>query len=447
MKQDLLRIHLPRKNSSPILHIWTLVSILRFVIWIKPTGSTMLRPIIAGISFFLFLLLFSPPIFSQEYPQLKIPIDGQQGRDYFIIHYPDLDTSVGILDPYCGTKTYDGHLGIDFALPSFRQMDSGVTVRAAHEGIVIKAVDGLFDRYMVDTAEGYGNHLIILHPSGLASVYAHLKCNSLRVGFGDRVQAGQPIAQVGSSGRSSDPHLHLELWHIDTYWWINTLIQPFAAPCDTAENLWETPPAYDTTLAVLGSGLLNFLPGLVQLKTHPESPDFFTPADTLICFWIHLHGLRQSDILRLDWITPLGTLWFSYTDTVTRDWWYFYWWSYIFFPSPLIEGDWQVQFYRNDQRIFERTFRIRKKAVSTVPPKQFFTTSSVKITVTQTETILHFNNSPLTGLQYQLYDLYGREHARGIAHGATIVIPQRLPAGFYLIKVAETIFPIHFVPE
>ena len=56
-----------------------------------------------------------------------------------------------------------------------------------------------------------GNHVVIEHAPGEFSVYAHLKPASLRVKAGDRVRAGDYIAQVGTSGNSTEPHLHFHV--------------------------------------------------------------------------------------------------------------------------------------------------------------------------------------------------------------------------------------------
>lgn len=62
---------------------------------------------------------------------------------------------------------------------------------------------------------GWGNYIVIRHvlPGGevVHSLYGHLKPKSVLVQKGDVVAAGQPIAQVGRTGRASSPHLHLEI--------------------------------------------------------------------------------------------------------------------------------------------------------------------------------------------------------------------------------------------
>ena len=56
-----------------------------------------------------------------------------------------------------------------------------------------------------------GDAVVIDHGNGEYSVYAHLKPGSVTVNAGDRVRAGQVIGQLGSSGNSTEPHLHFQL--------------------------------------------------------------------------------------------------------------------------------------------------------------------------------------------------------------------------------------------
>lgn len=85
------------------------------------------------------------------------------------------------------------HPGIDIGAPT------GAEIGAAQEGEVILA----------DQFNGYGRILVIDHGGGWASVYAHL--SEARVAEGERVEAGQVIGVVGTTGRVTGPHLHLEL--------------------------------------------------------------------------------------------------------------------------------------------------------------------------------------------------------------------------------------------
>lgn len=86
------------------------------------------------------------------------------------------------------------HGGVDIAGPT------GTAIYAAEEGIV--EIAGW-------NRGGYGNYIIIDHGGGMKTLYAH--ASKLHVAAGDRVERGQHIANMGSTGRSTGPHLHFEL--------------------------------------------------------------------------------------------------------------------------------------------------------------------------------------------------------------------------------------------
>lgn len=85
------------------------------------------------------------------------------------------------------------HAGIDFGAPR------GTPIHAAAAGVVINA------QYM----RGFGNVVIIDHGGGIATVYGH--CMRLFVSAGQRVARGDHIADVGSTGLATGPHLHFEV--------------------------------------------------------------------------------------------------------------------------------------------------------------------------------------------------------------------------------------------
>ncbi|MBI4386702.1 MAG: M23 family metallopeptidase [Elusimicrobia bacterium] len=86
------------------------------------------------------------------------------------------------------------HEGIDIAA------DRGVPVLASAGGQVLYAGKGL---------KGYGNVVIVRHDQRTTTLYAHN--DRLLVRSGERVSAGQIIAMLGSSGRSTGPHVHFEI--------------------------------------------------------------------------------------------------------------------------------------------------------------------------------------------------------------------------------------------
>lgn len=88
------------------------------------------------------------------------------------------------------------HNGVDWAAPI------GTPVQAAAAGRVSLAGDG----------GGYGNVVYIDHPGGMQTRYAHLNAFAPAGRVGAQVQAGDVIGFVGTTGRSTGPHLHFEVW-------------------------------------------------------------------------------------------------------------------------------------------------------------------------------------------------------------------------------------------
>jgi len=86
----------------------------------------------------------------------------------------------------------------------------GRPVIAPCSGIVVAAVDGLPDMQVpqVDTDHLAGNH-VILRCSGADILLGHFRKGSLLVRVGQRLGVGEAIAQVGNSGNTSEPHLHI----------------------------------------------------------------------------------------------------------------------------------------------------------------------------------------------------------------------------------------------
>ena len=86
--------------------------------------------------------------------------------------------------------------------------NDGINI-AAPRGAPISAVDGGIVAYAGNELRGYGNLVLIKHPSGWITAYAH--CDELLVKRGDKVGRGQVIAKVGQTGGVSEPQLHFEL--------------------------------------------------------------------------------------------------------------------------------------------------------------------------------------------------------------------------------------------
>ncbi len=119
--------------------------------------------------------------FSRTWPRSPLPV----GRP--------VDAPVG--DRF-GPRGDRLHAGVDFTAPS------GTGVVAARSGTVVRAG---WD------ASGFGNTVVLAHGSGVQTLYAHL--SSIAVAPGQSVGGGALVGRVGSTGRSTGPHLHFEVIH------------------------------------------------------------------------------------------------------------------------------------------------------------------------------------------------------------------------------------------
>ncbi len=99
----------------------------------------------------------------------------------------------GVLYSRFGVRQGQRHDGIDIAAPE------GTTIDAAAAGSVLYTGE----------QSGYGSIVILRHLDGLLTLYAH--ASAILVRQGQTVAAGQPIARVGTSGRTTGPHLHFEV--------------------------------------------------------------------------------------------------------------------------------------------------------------------------------------------------------------------------------------------
>jgi hypothetical protein len=68
-----------------------------------------------------------------------------------------------------------------------------------------------FVRELAGVSRILGNHVIVEHDDGICAAYAHLRHDSVTVRAGERVTAGQQVAEVGNTGNTSEPHLHVQL--------------------------------------------------------------------------------------------------------------------------------------------------------------------------------------------------------------------------------------------
>ena len=91
------------------------------------------------------------------------------------------------------TRRSDFHTGLDI------KASRGTVIRSSRDGVVA----------YVGWMGGYGKVVVVDHQGGQSTLYAH--CSSILTKQGARVSAGDNIARVGSTGRTTGPHLHFEI--------------------------------------------------------------------------------------------------------------------------------------------------------------------------------------------------------------------------------------------
>jgi murein DD-endopeptidase MepM/ murein hydrolase activator NlpD len=115
-----------------------------------------------------------------EIPDFRMPVQARVSSAYGLRQ-----------DPF--THQTRLHRGVDIAAPA------GMEVHVACAGVVVSA----------GYEQGYGNTVVVQHPGGFETRYAHL--NAMKVNVGDQVQVNGIVGTVGSTGRSTGPHLHFEV--------------------------------------------------------------------------------------------------------------------------------------------------------------------------------------------------------------------------------------------
>jgi len=178
----------------------------------------------ASVLIALFLALGSGPdahaIFTRsKKPKLEFPLACTLDSDCWITRYMDRGIGHAAADHACRRRTEDGHTGIDIAVSSFARIRAGVPVIAVAEGTVLRQRDGMPDEPLV-VAEGEsvsgkecGNGLVLDIGNDWLVQYCHMKKGSLRVKAGDKVFARDLLGEMGVSGLTEYPHLHVTLRH------------------------------------------------------------------------------------------------------------------------------------------------------------------------------------------------------------------------------------------
>lgn len=277
--------------------------------------------------------------------------DHYEHYDYWSISaYVDHNPSIGqLMDYNCGARTYDmqgyNHQGTDiFTIPyPWRMMDNmEVEIVAAAPGVILYKSDGNYDTNCGEGGTNW-NSVYIQHNDGSEAWYGHMKRFSLTSkNVGESVETGEFLGVVGSSGFSTGPHIHFELWDyisVNNY----VLIDPFEGECNSTldDSAWENQIGYSNAgfLALSTHSFGPWYPACPQREI-PNEKQIFSPGElmSMVAFFRDLSP-GMSFNFRL-W-NPSG----EFVDEITFYhqgflWYYAYYWWWYNLPMNAEPGEW-----------------------------------------------------------------------------------------------------------
>ncbi|SEN35656.1 Peptidase family M23 [Pseudorhodobacter antarcticus] len=243
---------------------------------------------------------------------LTFPVDCTLNQTCFIQQFNDRDPTPNATDFTCGPLSYDGHKGTDFAVPTLQDMANGVAVLAAAPGQVRAIRDDMDD--IASNAPNApdisnrecGNAVVITHDGSWKTQYCHLKRGSVTVKPGQTVTPGTPLGQIGLSGNTEFPHLHLSVRQN------GQVIDPFS-PGDTATcnapapGLWSPALPYQPG-GLIDAGFASAVPSFDAVKSGTAAAPSLPKTAPALVIWTHIFGPRAGDTLTFTLTGPKGRI-------------------------------------------------------------------------------------------------------------------------------------------
>lgn len=245
-------------------------------------------------------------------PELSLPVDCDPGQTCFIEDYVDARPGQGMADYTCGLKSRDGHRGTDFSLFSFEAMENGVAVLAAAPGRVAATRDGMEDRPVTDETRDSirgrecGNAVRIDHGDGWQTLYCHMARGSVAVRDGDIVERGAVLGQIGLSGLTNAPHVHLGVLRN------GAVVDPFnpgdSTTCGAGDGngLWQAALPYTPT-GLFTAGFATGIPDFDAVKSGAARVRASRPDQPLVLYG-HAFYPEPGDRLRFTASGPGGEI-------------------------------------------------------------------------------------------------------------------------------------------
>jgi hypothetical protein len=339
------------------------------------------------------VLPHNPTLTAFAWP-LKQALGYNDNGFYGISNYVDENASYpnALLDYNCGTRTYDqssgyNHAGTDiFTWPyQWKKMERNIVqVIAGAPGTIIYKSDGNFDQNCAFCSGACTwNAVYTMQADGSVAWYGHLKSGSLTAKtVGQTVATGEYLGVVGSSGNSTGPHLHLELYTNSSY---TQLIDPWNGGCNSLNpgvSWWASQEPY-------------YVPTLSKVMTHGAAPQAggscpnqevsnekinFMPGETI--FLSSYYRDQQSGQSSAHAVyRPDGSLYTNWSQTFNT-WYSASWWYYtLVLPNPAPAGTWKYEITYNGNQKAAAFFTMTGGAVTICPDNYNVLTSNLTGTV------------------------------------------------------------------
>lgn len=240
-------------------------------------------------------------------PILSFPLACELGETCYIQQYMDHDPSEKHHDFRCEGRSYNTHKGTDFAVPTSAHAKVGVNILAAAAGTVMgtrndmpDVWDGKFDAAAIKGRD-CGNGLVIDHGNGWQTQYCHMREGSVAVSRGDLIASGAVLGQIGMSGRTQFPHLHLSVRKD------GQPVDPFApngSDCDAPsdDTLWDVVPLFQEG-GFLDIGFIDKVPEYRDIKLG-EAQSTLTRISPALVSYVYLFGGNQGDQVEITFTGP-----------------------------------------------------------------------------------------------------------------------------------------------
>ena len=332
--------------------------------------------------------VLNPSIVSFSWP-LKQALGYNDKGYYGITNYVDHNLAYPnlLLDYNCGSRTYDlpsgyNHRGTDIVTWPFgwQKMDRNIIeIIAAAPGTILAKTDGNFDRNCAFCSTPCTwNAVYVMHGDGSVAWYGHMKTGSLTTKLvGETVAPGEYLGIVGSSGNSTIPHLHFEVYTNSTY---TQLIDPFAGNCNSLNgqtSWWASQQPYH-------------LPTLLKVMTHAGVPGTGncpvgeTPNEKInfangeIVYFGSYYRDQQVGQQSIHTVyRPNNTVFTTWPQNFNI-YYPISWWSYfITLPNPAAAGTWRYEILYNGTQRQSIYFAVNSASVQICPGNYNTITSNV----------------------------------------------------------------------